>query len=73
MNPDELVKGELYQVDLDAVAIASASAVWNNKIVLYLGSENSYISSAVNNYCFLVGGQQRLIDRHFLKNIKELK
>ena len=71
MNPDDLVKGELYQVDLDAIAIASAFL--NNKIVLYLGSENPLLNLSVTNYCFLVGGEQRVVDRYFLKNIKELK
>jgi|TARA_R110000824_G_C14938275_1_gene649492 hypothetical protein len=73
MNPDELAKGELYRVDLGSLLLPSDSP-WNSKIVLYLGSENPLLNlTSVTNYCFLVGGEQRTVDRYFLKNIKELK
>ncbi len=67
MNPDDLVKGELYQVDDDDHG-------WHDEIILYLGSYRGFDRHGRGTiYQFLVKGQQRDVNSHFLKYIKELK
>ena len=80
MNPDDLVKGELYQVDMGDFAdrwqrriAATGHFNWHGEIVLYLGSENPSNHKHITNHCFYAEGKQRLVDRHFLKFMKELK
>ena len=67
MNPDELVKGELYRTDMPNFSR------YHGELVLYLGSESPPKYKHITNYCFLLKGRQRVVDRHFLKNVKELK
>jgi len=71
MNPNELVKGELYQVVIGRRF--AAFGAWSNKIVLYLGIKNTRLHSGITNYCFLLDGEQKQVGQYFLKNIKELK
>jgi hypothetical protein len=67
MNPDDLVKGELYQIYDDDHG-------WHDEITLYLGSYRVDIRHGRGTiYRFLVKGQQRDVNSHFLKYIKELK
>jgi len=74
MNPDELKKGELYQADMFGYTSNSdIKKLWDNALVLYLGSENPKRNKLITNYRFLVREQQRLTDRSFLQYIKELK
>ena len=70
MNPDDLVKGELYQIDGDIYAWRHL----HDEITLYLGSYRVDIRHGRGTiYRFLVKGQQRDVNSHFLKYIKELK
>ena len=74
MSPDELKKGELYQADMFGCTFNSdIKKLWDNALVLYLGSENPKRNKLITNYRFLVREQQRLTDRSFLQYIKELK
>ena len=75
MNPNELVKGELYQVVVGRRIGRNLHELgaWSNKIVLYLGIKNTRLHSGITNYCFLLEGEQKLVGQYFLKNIKELK
>ena len=74
MSPDELKKGELYQADMFGCTFNSdIKKLWDNALVLYLGSENPKRNKLITNYRFLVREQQRLTDRSFLQHIKELK
>tara|TARA_R110000824_G_scaffold148782_1_gene318680 strand:- start:495 stop:698 length:204 start_codon:yes stop_codon:yes gene_type:complete len=67
MNPDDLVKGELYQV-------GAPDREWHDEITLYLGSYRGFDRHGRGTiYQFLVKGQQRDVNSHFLKYIKELK
>ena len=70
MNPDDLVKGELYQIDGDIYAWRHL----HDEITLYLGSSRGFDRLGRGTiYQFLVKGQQRDVNSSFLKYIKELK
>jgi len=74
MNPDDLVKGELYQaVMFGYTSIDSVKKLWDKQLVVYLGSENPKKNKLITNYRFLVREQQRLTDRTFLQYLRELK
>ena len=73
MNPDELVKGELYRVVIGRRVLGVGHAAWDNKIVLYLGIKITRLRSGITNYCFLLEGEQKQVGGYFLKHIKELK
>ena len=73
MSPEKLKKGELYQADMFGyTANNNVKRVWDNALVLYLGSENPNGNKLITNYRFLVKEQQRLTDRTFLQYIKEI-
>ena len=68
MNPDDLVKGELYQIDGDIYAWRHL----HDEITLYLGSYGDGGHWAFI-YRFLVKGRQEHVNKHFLGYLKELK
>tara|TARA_R110000824_G_scaffold344182_1_gene530808 strand:- start:249 stop:476 length:228 start_codon:yes stop_codon:yes gene_type:complete len=73
MSPDKLKKGELYQTDMFGYASNNdIKKLWDNQLVVYLGSENPNGNKLITNYRFLVKEQQRLTDRSFLQYIKEI-
>jgi len=74
MNPDDLVKGELYRaVMFGYTSNDSVKKLWDNQLVVYLGGQSPEKNKLITYYRFLVREQQRLTDRTFLQYIKELK
>ena len=74
MSPDNLMKGEIYRADMFGyTSNDSVKKLWDNQLVVYLGSENPNKNKLITNYRFLVREQQRLTDRSFLRFIKEIK
>jgi hypothetical protein len=73
MSPSDLVKGELYQADMFGYTSNNeVKKLWNNELVIYMGSENPKGNKLITNYRFQVREQQRLTDRSFLQYIKEI-
>jgi hypothetical protein len=73
MSPEKLKKGELYQANMFGyTSNDDIKKLWDNQLVVYLGSENPNGNKLIVNYRFLVKEQQRLTDRSFLQYIKEI-
>ena len=73
MTPEKLKKGELYQADmLGYTSNSHIKKLWDNELVIYMGSENPKGNKLITNYRFQVRNQQRLTDRLFLQYIKEI-
>ena len=73
MSPEKLHKGKLYQAHMCAyTSNDNIKKLWDNQLVVYLGSENPNGNKLITNYRFLVKEQQRLTDRSFLQYIKEI-
>ena len=73
MSPEKLKKGKLYRADMSGYTSNNdIKKLWDNALVLYLGSENPKGNKLITNYRFSVREQQRLTDRSFLQYIKEV-